>query len=362
MTAWNRWIGLIALAVTVAGCARAAPPTGGPAPGSSGQVSAEQAVAEFYQGKTIRLIVGFAPGGGYDTYSRLIAKYLGNYVPGNPSVIVENMPGAGSLVAANQTYNALPKDGTVIANIHAALILEQLFRTEGVEFDAARFRWLAVPVKENNLLMVHSRTGIRRIDEIAGPGGKQLVLGGIPGTSVEQGALLMREIFGGNVRVVSGYEGTAPVRLAIENGEVDGFINTWQSVKLTNLNDITSGNWVVLVDIEDQPTRDLPVRAPTLREIGQSEEQRQLVRLGVLYPNQIAKAYVMAPEVPEPRAAAVEAAFKRTFEDPAFLEEAEKARLEINPMYSAEIKQVVTQLLNTPEEMRARLQRILKPS
>jgi tripartite-type tricarboxylate transporter receptor subunit TctC len=350
---------LLILVYMLLGCTRtSAPPTGSP---GQAQLSNEQMVADFYRGKTIRIIVGFAPGGGYDTYSRLIAKYLGNYIPGNPSVIVENMPGAGSLVAANQTYNSLPKDGTVIANIHAALILEQLFRTDGIEFDAAKFRWLAVPVRENNLMIVHNRTGITKLEDIIGPSGKQVVLGGIPGTSVEQGALLMKELLGANVRVVSGYEGTAPVRLAIENGEVDGFVNTWQSIKLTNLNDINNGNWTVLVDLEDQPTKDLPVKAPTLREIGQNEDQRQLVRLGVLYPNLIAKAYLAAPEVPEARAAALETAFKETFEDKAFLDEAEKARLEINPIYSAEIKQVVSQLLNTPEEMRVRLQRVLKP-
>src|SRR5687768_415517 len=113
---------LALVAALMAGCARNAPPPTGAAPGggSQSQVTNEQAVADFYRGKTIRLIVGFAPGGGYDAYSRLISKYLGTYIPGNPSVIVENMPGAGSLVAANQTYNTLPKDGTVVTNISGA--------------------------------------------------------------------------------------------------------------------------------------------------------------------------------------------------------------------------------------------------
>ncbi len=356
-----RWLTLAALALTLSGCARSAPPTGAAPPVQGSQESNDRSIADFYRGKTVRVIVGFSPGGGYDTYTRLIARYLGNYIPGNPSVVVENMPGAGSMVAANQVYNTLSKDGTVIGNIAGTLVLEQLFRTDGVQFDASRFRYLNVPVRETYAMVVHSRTGITSIQEITGPNGKPVVLAGIPGTGVEQGALLMREALGGNIKVVSGYEGTSVVRLAIEGGELDGFVNSWQSIKITNLDDVVNGNWVVLADINEQPTRDMPAHPPLLKDIGQTEEQRQLVRLGLLYPNQIGKVYVAAPEVPEPRAAALENAFKQVFADKAFQEEAEKTRLELDPLWSEEIKTIVANILNTPEDTRAKLQRILKP-
>ncbi len=359
-----RWLALAAVLATFNGCTRPAPATGAAPAGQGSPVSqeaSERAVADFYRGKTVRLIVGFAPGGGYDTYTRLISRFLGTYIPGNPTVVVENMPGAGSLVAANQAYNTLPKDGTVVANIAGTLVLEQLFKTEGVQFDALKFHYLNVPVRETYTMVVHSRTGVTKIDDITGPSGKQIVLAGIPGTGVEQGALLMREALGGNIKVVSGYEGTSAVRLAIESGELDGFVNSWQSIKITNLDDIVNGNWVMLADINEQVTKDMPVHPPLLKDIGQNEEARQLVRLGVLYPNQIGKVYVAAPEVPEARAAALENAFKQVFADKAFQEEAEKARLELDPLWSADIKQIVTNMLNTPDDVRAKLQRVLKP-
>src|SRR5581483_8290675 len=131
-------LALAASMLALASCSRSQTPASSSAR-SSNPAAAEPAVADFYRGKTVRLIVGFSPGGGYDSYTRLIARYLGTYIPGNPNVIVENLPGAGSIIAANQTYNSLPKDGTVVANIGGPLVTEQLFQTDGVEYDASKF-------------------------------------------------------------------------------------------------------------------------------------------------------------------------------------------------------------------------------
>jgi tripartite-type tricarboxylate transporter receptor subunit TctC len=355
-------LGLVFTALLLAvlvGCTRSAAPPTGAAPAS--QPADEQAVANFYRGKTVRLLVGFAPGGGYDTYSRLIAHYLGNYIPGNPTVIVDNVPGAGSMVLANQVYNTLPKDGTAIGNISGSLVLEQLFHTDGIEFDATKYRYVAVPIRENYLLFVHSRTGITKLDDVRGPNGKQLTLGGIPSSTVEQSALLMRDGLGLNVKVVSGYEGTSQVRLALENGEVDGFFNSWQSVKVTNPDEVKNGVWNVLADVNDQPTKGLPVKAPTIGEIAQTDEQHQMLRFGVTYPNEFGKVYVIAPEVPAARAAALENAFKKTFEDKDFLTEAENTRLDIDPIFGDDIKKMVTELLGMPEALRTKLQSVMKP-
>src|SRR4051794_28226125 len=131
INARSRWTAIFVLMLLV-GCAKSAPT------GSAPAAQVPESVASFYQGKTVRLIVGFAPGGGYDTYTRLVARYLGKYIPGNPTVIVENAPGAGSMVLANQLYNTLPKDGTVVANIGGPLVLDQVFKSDGVEFNAAK--------------------------------------------------------------------------------------------------------------------------------------------------------------------------------------------------------------------------------
>src|SRR5499425_3369686 len=132
----------------------------------------EQAVADFYRGKTLRIIVGFSAGGGYDQYSRLIARHLSKYIPGNPAIIVDNMTGAGSIIAANHTFKAAPKDGTVIGNISGPIILEQLFNNPAVQFDMAKFRYLAVPVSESYVMVVTRKPGITKFEEMIGPKSK----------------------------------------------------------------------------------------------------------------------------------------------------------------------------------------------
>ena len=166
----------------------------------------EKAVADFYRGKTIRIVVGFSAGGGYDQYSRLIARHLSKYIPGNPAIIVDNMAGAGSIIAANHTFNAATKDGTVIGNISGPIILEQLFANPAVQYDMAKFRYLAVPVSESYIMVVTRKPGVTKFDELIGPKGKQVTFGGIPGSSVEHAPVLARDILGANIKLVLGYK------------------------------------------------------------------------------------------------------------------------------------------------------------
>ena len=218
----------------------------------------EKAVADFYRGKTVRIIVGFSAGGGYDAYSRLIGRHLQKHIPGNPSVIVDNMAGAGSIIAANHIYNAAPKDGTVIGNISGQIILEQLFANPAVQYDLGKFRYLGVPIGETYLLLLTRKPGVTKFDELLGAKGKQVTLGGIPGSTVEQGPILLRDLLGANIKVVSGYKGTADIRLAIESGELDGFLNSWESTKITSLDKVKSGEWLILAQLGDNPITELP--------------------------------------------------------------------------------------------------------
>lgn len=320
----------------------------------------ERAVADFYRGKTVRIVVGFTAGGGYDTYSRTIGRHLGKHIPGNPSVIVDNMPGAGSIVASNHLYSVAPKDGTVIGNISGPIVLEQLFRTEGVQFDMAKFRYVAVPVPETYLMIVTKRTGITKFEDLLGPSGKQMVAGGIPGSTVEHAPILLRDSLGANIKLVSGYEGTSKVRLAIESGEVDGFFNTWQSVKTTNRNEVENGDWVVLAQLGPQSIKDLPVKAPTIPEIAKTEEQKQILLFGTSYPNQFGKVYVVPPETPSDRVAALEAAFMKTMEDAELLADAQRANLEIAPMGGVEAQKLVMEMLGMSESIKNTLRKAMK--
>ncbi len=321
----------------------------------------DSSVAEFYRGRTVRIVVGFAAGGGFDAYSRLIGRHLGKYIPGNPTVIVENMPGAGSIIAANHIYNAGAKDGTLIGNISGPIILEQLFNNPAVQFDMAKFRHLAVPVSETYLMIVTRKAGVTRFDELVGRTRKQVVVGAVPGSTLEHAALLVRDALGANLKVVSGYKGTAEVRMAMDSGEVGGFFNTWTSAKITAVDKLKDGEWVILAQLTDTPLASpLIARTPTIPEIAKTDEQRQLLRFGTSVPNVFGKLYVMAPGVPSARVAAVEAAFMKAFVDKDLLAEAEKGHFEVGPLYGDQIHKLVQEFLEMPSDLKSKLQALTR--
>jgi len=321
----------------------------------------EKAVADFYRGKTVRIVVGFSAGGGYDQYSRLIGRHLSKYIPGNPAIIVENMAGAGSIIAANHTFNAAPKDATVIGNISGPIILEQLFGNPAVQFDLAKYRYLAVPVAETYVVVVTRKPGVAKLDEIIGPKGKQVIFGAIPGSTVEHGAILMRDLLGANLKVVSGYKGTADVRMAIDGGEVEGFVNTWQSLKITSIDKFKSGEWLVLAQLSENPIKDLVTpNVPTIPMIVRNNEERQILKFGTSTPNEFGKVYVLPPGAPPDRAAALEAAFAKAFADKELLADAAKGRLEIDPLIGEEIHKLVVEFLGMSPELKNKLQTALK--
>jgi tripartite-type tricarboxylate transporter receptor subunit TctC len=333
----------------------------GPAPAAQLSAIDEKAVADFYRGKTVRIIVGFSAGGGYDQYSRVIARHLSKHIPGNPAVIVENMAGAGSIIAANHTYNAAPKDGTVIGNISGPIVLEQLFGNSAVQFDMGKFRYLAVPVSETYLMITTRKPGVTRFDEIIGTKGKQLTIGAIPGSTVEHAPILVRDILGANLKVVAGYKGTADVRLAIDGGEVDGFFNTWTSSKITSYEKIKNGEWVLLAQLTDKPIKDLIVpNVPAIPAIAKTDEQRLILKYGTSTPNEFGKVYVLPSGVPADRAQALENGLARTFTDKDFLADANKAKLEIDPILGQDIHKLVSEFLGMSPDLRAKLQSAMK--
>ena len=321
----------------------------------------EKAVADFYRGKTVRIIVGFSAGGGYDQYSRLIGRHLSKYIPGNPNVLVDNMAGAGSIIAANHVYNAAAKDGTIIGNISGPIVLEQLFGNPAVQYDLGKFRYLAVPVSESYLMIVHKRTGITSFDELRGDKGKQVTLGAIPGSTVEHAPIIVKEALNLNLKIVSGYKGTADVRLALDSGEVDGFFNTWTSSKITSYDKVKSGEWVLLAQLTENPMKDLIIaNVPTIQQIARSEEQRLLLKYGTSTPNDFGKVYVLPPGAPADRAQAMEIAFARVFKDKDLLADSEKGKLEIDPIIGAPIQKLVVEFLGMPPDLKNKLQTVLK--
>ncbi len=228
----------------------ASPNLGFPAQRATSQFD-ERAAADFYRGKIIRIIVGFPPGGGADVYSRLIARHLGRFIPGNPTLAVSNMPGAGSIIAGNHIFNSGAKDGTEIGMLNGAAILEQLFESSGVHFDMAKFRYLAVPVNETYVMIAARQSGIKKFSEVIGPNAKQAVIGAIPNSTLEHAPALLRDALNANVKIVSGYKGSADIRLAIDSGEIGGFFNPWSTIKPTAWDRFKSGEWLVLAQLTD---------------------------------------------------------------------------------------------------------------
>lgn len=321
----------------------------------------EKAVGNFYHGKTVRIIVGFSAGGGYDQYSRMIARHLSKYIPGNPAVIVDNMPGVGSIIAANHVFNAAPKDGTIVGNISGPIVLEQLFGSPSVQFDMGKFGYVAVPVSESYMMIVHKRTGVTKLDDLRGEKAKQVSMGAIPGSTVEHAPILVKEALNLDLKIVSGYKGTADVRLALDSGEVDGFFNTWTSSKITSYDKVKGGEWVVLAQMTEKPMKDLIVpNVPTIQMIARSEEQRLLLKYGTSTPNDFGKVYVLPPGVPADRAQAIETAFARVFNDKELRADAEKGKLEIDPLIGRTIQKLVTEFLGMPADIKNKLQTVLK--
>jgi tripartite-type tricarboxylate transporter receptor subunit TctC len=321
----------------------------------------EKAVANFYRGKTVRIVVGFSAGGGYDQYSRVIGRHLSKYIPGNPSIVVENMAGAGSIIAANHTFNAAPKDGTVIGNISGPIILEQLFGNPAIKFDMAKFRFLAVPVGETYVMVVTQKPAVTRFGDLLGPKAKQVIVGGIPGSTVEHAPILVRDVLGASLKLVLGFKGTADVRMAIESGEVEGFFNTYTSLKITSFDKLKNGEWRVLAQMSEKPIKDLIIpNVPTISEIAKNEEQRLLLKFGTSTPNDFGKVYVLPPGTPADRAMALEQAFEKVFADQELQAEAAKGKLEIDPKIGAEIQKLVVEFLGMSPELKNKLHAALK--
>jgi len=321
----------------------------------------EKAVANFYRGKTLRIVVGFSAGGGYDQYSRLIARHLAKFIPGNPNVLVDNMAGAGSIIAANHTFNAAPKDGTVIGNISGPIILEQLFGNPAIQFDMAKFRYLAVPVSETYVMVVTRKPGVTKFDELLGPKGKQVIVGGIPGSTVEHAPVLARDILGANLKMVLGYKGTADVRMAIESGEVEGLFNSYTSLKITSFDKMKSGEWLLLAQLSENPIKDLIIpNVPTISQIAKNDEQRQLLKFGTSTPNDFGKVYVVPPGTPADRAMALEKAFEKVFTDKELQVDAVKGKLEIDPTIGEDIHKLVVEFLGMSPDLKNKLQTALK--
>ncbi|HEX2228379.1 MAG TPA: tripartite tricarboxylate transporter substrate-binding protein [Candidatus Binatia bacterium] len=323
------------------------------------QVSEAAAQDSFYRGKTIRLIVGLAPGGGFDTYSRVIARHIGKHIPGHPTTLVENMPGAASLVAANYVYKAARPDGLTIGNFVGGLSFQQILGLPGVEFDARKFEFLGVPAQDNFMIGVAKSTGITSVEQWLASG-TAIKLGGVaPGGGTDDIPKVLKATLGLPLQLVSGYKGTGPVRLAFNAGEVQGACNSWESFKSTWRVEIEKGEIVLLVQGNLKPHPEL-TNVPWAVDLAKTEEAKQMILTSARVNGVLNRFYVLPPGTPKDRVALLRKAFMDTLKDPEFLADAQRAKLDLNPIDGAGIEKEVRDLFGLSPGVVSKMKEILK--
>jgi tripartite-type tricarboxylate transporter receptor subunit TctC len=313
----------------------------------------------FYKDKTIRLIVGLAPGGGYDLYSRVIARHLGRHIPGNPTIVVENMPGAGSVIAANYMFKAAKPDGLTIGHILGGLFLQQLLGNPAIEFDGRKFEYLGVPAQDHFLIGLSKATGIASFEDWM-VSKKPVKLGGVaPGGATDDLPKLLEATLGLPIQVVTGYKGTGPVRLAFDSGEVDGVCNAWESFKSTWRKQLDSGDVVIILQATLKAHPELP-KIPVAFDFAKTEEARKLLQVVTRVHGPSVRPYFVPPGTAEDRVLMLRKAYMDTMKDSEFLADAKRAKLDLNPDDGAGLERNVKEIFDLEPALVARLKEVLK--
>lgn len=323
------------------------------APGALAQATDPEAV---YSRKGITLTVGYAPGGSYDLYARFTGRFLGRHLPGKPAVVVQNMPGAGSLQAANYLYGVAPKDGTAIGVVVETLPMEQALQNPGVKYDAARFTFIGRIATSNNIQLVWHTAKAQSIEDVMRI--ETSVAGTGPANLAETVPKVLNALVGTRFKIVSGYPSSGPGMLAMERGEVDGAATSWAIVKSQRMDWINSGKARIILQFIPQRSKDLP-HVPALGELGRTDEARTILNLyasgGAL------GRYVLAPpDLPAEMTRALRDGFAAMVRDPEFLAEAQKANLDVDPATGPEIEAVAKRTLQVSEAVRQKVREIFK--
>ncbi len=306
--------------------------------------------AAFYAGKTLNTVIGFSAGGGYDLYARLLDRYMGKYIPGNPTLVPQNMPGAGSLKAAKYLFDVAPKDGTAFGIFSRSLPLGPVVGLAGADFDARKFNWLGSMAKDVTLCVTSESSGIKTWDDALN---KDFTLGGEGrGSDPDIFANVLKNVFHAKARLITGYPGTADIFLAIQRGELSGFCGVSYSSVLGRWNDqLQRGEIHIIVQggLEKDPA--LP-NVPNMLDFASDARQKTLMRL-ILAPQAMARPFAAPPGTPPERLDPIKTAFAAALRDPDLLDEAKKLQVNIEFMQPAEIASLLEELYQAPPDLAA---------
>jgi tripartite-type tricarboxylate transporter receptor subunit TctC len=323
-------------------------------------IAASSRADDFYKGKTIRVIVGGSAGGGFDIYTRAMARHMGKHIPGNPLMVVENMTGAGTLIAAKYLYGSAKPDGLSFGIFNGALILSGALGNKSVDFDMRELEYLGVPVQDSTVCALRKESGVANMDQWLASKAP-IKLGGLsPGNSTSDVARILMAALNLPVQLVEGYKGTNEIRLAADAGELHGACWAWETLKVAWSNAIPAGEVNIVLQVTAKKIPDLP-NVPMALDLAKTEESRQLLKAGAIDPAAIVRVYVTTPRVPKDRLQILRNAFARTLADPEFIAEAKRATLDINPLSGDEVKRIVDDLFKLTPAMRGKLAGILAP-
>ena len=293
-----------------------------------------QSPEQFYHGKTITLVIGYAAGAGYDFYGRLAAKHLGRHIPGEPAVVAQNMPGAGSILAANHVYNTGPKDGTVLGLVTQTVALEEILGTPGVRFKADQFNWIGRVTSNVDILITWHTSKVKTIEDA-----KQIAVPlGAPGSGIFL-PTIFNHVVGTKFKMITGYPGANENMLAMEKGEIDAVSTSWTGLKATRPAWIDDKTINILVQYGLTRLPEMP-DVPSMVELGKTEEQTQILRL-YASGSVIGRSIFTSPGVPAERVKALRDAFDAMVKDPQLLADVKQAKAEFDPMPGAELQQLI---------------------
>ncbi len=314
--------------------------------------AAQTSAADFYKGRQLTIIVGFPPGGGYDVYARVISRHMSRHLPGSPTIVVQNMPGAGSMNLANHMYAVAPKDGTVIGSVESGVPFEYFYAGKGVRFDPLKFAWIGGVNEDTSTCGVWHTSPVKNFLDLrtheapfAGTG---------PAAPPEVESKVSNDVLGARIKLILGYRGLGDVYAAIEKGELEGSCGiTWSSVTAVKPDWLREGKWRTIVQIAGKRHKELP-DVPLLTDFAANESDRQVLEL-VALPNLTGRPYMAPPETPADRVRALREAFSATMKDQGFLADAAQAKLPIDPVSAERIEQILADAAKMPKDAIARM-------
>ena len=314
--------------------------------------AAPASAEDFYKGKTINFIIGSAPGGGYDTYSRLVAAHIGKHLPGNPSVVPQNMPGANSAKAAFHLYNTAPKDGTTIGMVDEAIYLHQILEPQEAKTDATKFNWIGRVIPNSAILFARSDAKVQKIEDTFST---ELIVSASGAASTLNWTVL-RNLLGVKFKILSGYQGSSESMLAMQRGEVDALSMPWSILKNTGSQLLQEKKINLLVQTGAEKDPDLP-QLPRMIDLARNDDERKVLEF-FASPGLIGRSVIAPPGLPAERVTELRRAFMAAMKDPALLADVQKAKLSLDPMSGEALQAAIDRMGGMPESLVARAREV----